>query len=137
MGQQQFIVLVLCIILVGIAIATGVRMTLVQAKQSNLEAIINDLNNLGGLAYQYMIRPSSMQGSGGTAFSGFEQYFSLLPEKLKDNENGVYSVVSESSTRIIIKGISKSFPVDPPSGNVRWISVDLNGGMIVYNEEPT
>ncbi|MCX5729611.1 MAG: hypothetical protein NTZ28_12390, partial [Nitrospirae bacterium] len=60
MGQQQLLLIILGVIIVGIAIAVGLSLFSAQSVQSNRDAIINDLNNLAAQAYQYRIRPTSM-----------------------------------------------------------------------------
>jgi len=77
MGQQQLLLIILGVIIVGVAIAVGISMFSGQSIQSNKDAILSDLNNLGADAYQFKIRPASMGGgngaydnsSGGTAYS--------------------------------------------------------------------
>jgi hypothetical protein len=69
MGQQQLLLIILGVIIVGVAIAVGISMFSGQSIQSNKDAILSDLNNLGADAYQHKIRPSSMGGGAG-AFDG-------------------------------------------------------------------
>lgn len=90
MGQQQLLLIILGVIIVGIAIAVGLSLFSAQSIQSNRDAIINDLNNLAAQAYQHRIRPSSMGGGngkydasgGGTAF--------VIPSKMSSNENATF-----------------------------------------------
>jgi hypothetical protein len=85
MGQQQLLLIILGVIIVGIAIAVGLSLFTAQSIQSNRDAIINDLNNLAAQAYQYRIRPTSMGGGQGD-YSSF-----AIPLKMKTNENATYS----------------------------------------------
>ena len=82
MGQQQLLLIILGVIIVGIAIAVGLSLFSAQSVQSNKDAMINDLNNLAAHAYQFRIRPSSMGGGQGT-YTGY-----TIPTKMKSNENG-------------------------------------------------
>ena len=84
MGQQQLLLIILGVIIVGIAIAVGLSLFSAQSVQSNKDAMINDLNNLAAQAYQFRIRPSSMGGGQGV-YTGF-----TIPTKMATNENGVY-----------------------------------------------
>ncbi|MCI0707002.1 MAG: hypothetical protein L0Y80_05925 [Ignavibacteriae bacterium] len=84
MGQQQLLLIILGVIIVGIAIAVGLSMFSSQSISSNKDAIINDLNNLFANAYQYRIRPASMGGGGGS-YAGYK-----IPATLSENENGTY-----------------------------------------------
>jgi hypothetical protein len=100
MGQQQLLLIILGVIIVGIAIAVGITMFGSSSIQSNKDAIINDLNNLGANAYQYRIRPISMGGGGG-AYTGF-----VVPSQLTTNSNGIYATTSVAATAITFKGTS-------------------------------
>jgi len=67
---------------------------------SNRDAIINDLNNLAALAYQYRIRPASMGGGQGT-YTGL-----TMPARMKENENGSYTYTVISPDQVKIKAVS-------------------------------
>jgi hypothetical protein len=99
MGQQQLLLIILGVIIVGIAIAVGLSLFTAQSIQSNRDAIINDLNNLAAQAYQFRIRPVSMGGGQGdyTTFA--------IPTKMKTNENGTYST-SPSQNSISFTAVS-------------------------------
>ena len=88
MGQQQLLLIILGVIIVGIAIAVGITMFSSSSVQSNKDAIINDLNNLAANAYQFRIRPTTMGGGGGsyTGGNGF-----AIPTKLASDDNGTYT----------------------------------------------
>jgi len=88
MGQQQLLLIVLGVIIVGIAIAVGISMFKSNAQSSNRDQVINDLNNLAAKAQQYYRKPTSMAG-GGQSFVGF----ALSPVDT-GNANGSYSAVN-------------------------------------------
>jgi hypothetical protein len=92
MGQQQLLLIILGVIIVGIAIAVGLSLFSAQSVQSNRDAMINDLNNLAAQAYQFRIRPQSMGGGQGdyTTFS--------IPIKMRTNENGTYVATPAANT---------------------------------------
>src|SRR5215470_10767108 len=97
MGQQQLLLIILGVIIVGIAIAVGISMFSSSSVQSNKDAIVNDLNNLAADAYQYKIRPTTMGGGGGT-YGGYK-----VRTKLSSNDNGSYAPTSP------VAGGAKSF----------------------------
>jgi len=100
MGQQQLLLIILGVIIVGIAIAVGISMFSSGSIQANKDAVINDLNNLAANAYQYRIRPTTMGGGGGV-YTGFN-----IPTKLASNENAAYVRVVNSATQITFTGTS-------------------------------
>jgi len=156
MGQQQILLIVLSVILVGIAIAVGITMFQAQAKQGNIDAIISDLNNLGSVAYQYRIRPITMGGGGGSfiAFGvvGEEPdattvgYWADLPDGMRTNQNADYIIselnvttdpadpVATNEEYIIIYGRSKTqSDANSTSGQIeRYILVGPDGILSVY-----
>lgn len=95
MGQQQLLLIILGVIIVGIAIAVGLSLFSAQSVQSNRDAIINDMNNLAAQAYQYRIRPTSMGGGQGD-YSAF-----TIPQKMRTNENTTYSISGTPSASSI------------------------------------
>ncbi|MBW6516351.1 MAG: hypothetical protein K0B81_07040 [Candidatus Cloacimonetes bacterium] len=133
MGQQQILLIVLSVILVGIAIAVGITMFRAQARQSNLDAIIADLNNLGAIAYQHKLRPVSMGGGGGvydasalpTPGMGFEAYFDTLPYDMQVNQNGYYVIGTVTDISVEIHGWNATYL------HGRTITIDENGLMSI------
>lgn len=96
MGQQQLLLIILGVIIVGIAIAVGLSLFSAQSIQANKDAMINDLNNIAAHAYQYKIRPSSMGGGNG-AYTAY-----AIPVKMATNENGTYAATPAASTVSIL-----------------------------------
>ena len=84
MGQQQILLIVLSVILVGIAIAVGIAMFRGYSISSHQDAIVLDMMNIGSMAYQHKIRPSMMGGGAGN-YSNFE-----LPQHFERNANASY-----------------------------------------------
>lgn len=96
MGQQQLLLIILGVIIVGIAIAVGLSLFSAQSIQSNKDAIINDLNNIAAHAYQFKVRPSSMGGGQGS-YVGY-----AIPTKMASNENASYVASGASATAVTI-----------------------------------
>ena len=96
MGQQQLLLIILGVIIVGIAIAVGLSLFSAQSIQANKDAIINDLNNIAAHAYQYRIRPSSMGGGQGS-YSGY-----TIPSKMASNENAAYAATPAANSVTIV-----------------------------------
>ena len=62
MGQQQLLLIILGVIIVGIAIAVGISMFSSGSVQANRDGIVNDLNNLAandgriGVTWPFVVR---------------------------------------------------------------------------------
>jgi hypothetical protein len=98
MGQQQLLLIVLGVIVVGIAIVVGINLFNASAVNANRDAVVSDLNNIGALAISHFKKPTSM-GGGGQKFTGFE-----IPTKLEENANGTYTIASTEELEIIFEG---------------------------------
>ena len=96
MGQQQLMLIILGVIVVGIAIAVGIAMFSGTSVSSNKDAIVNDLMNLGQYAYRYKLRPEPL-GGGGRYYTGF-----VIPSKLASNENASYATVVSPNTVTLV-----------------------------------
>jgi flagellar basal body-associated protein FliL len=92
MGQQQLLLIILGVIIVGIAIAVGLSLFAANSIQANKDAMINDINNIAANAYQYRIRTTSM-GGGNNSYVGY-----AVPLKLSANANATYVAVNTATT---------------------------------------
>jgi hypothetical protein len=89
MGQQQLLLIVLGVIIVGIAVVVGINLFNANATNANRDGVISDLNNLGAMAQQFYKKPTSM-GGGGNAFTGNGNTWAI-PTGLDSTANGTYS----------------------------------------------
>lgn len=94
MGQQQLLLLVLSVIIVGIAVVIGIVMFNDSAASANLDSVSSDLLHLGSRAQQWYARPTAM-GGGGNSFTGLQ--FNYLASYATSNttganENGTYTL---------------------------------------------
>lgn len=110
MGQQQLLLIILGVIIVGIAIAVGLSMFTAQSVGANRDAIISDLTNLAANAYQHRIRPTTMGGGGG------EYTTYTIPPSLASNENGSYNLDAATATTITFTGTSAQYSTDSVTG---------------------
>ena len=99
MGQQQLLLIILGVIIVGIAIAVGLQLFQAGSVGANQDAIVNDIMNIASHAQQYMIRPESMGGGGGS----FEAYD--LPSRLESTGNATYTA-NGTANGVVIVGTS-------------------------------
>jgi hypothetical protein len=110
MGQQQLLLIILGVIIVGIAIAVGLSMFTAQSVGANRDAIISDLTNLAANAYQHRIRPTTMGGGGGD----YSTY--VIPPSLASNENGTYTLGTVTATSVQFTGVSSQYTSDSVTG---------------------
>ncbi len=118
MGQQQLLLIILGVIIVGIAIAVGLSLFSAQSIQSNKDAIINDLNNIAAHAYQYRIRPASMAGGAGS-YVGYS-----IPAKMATNANATYTC-TPTATNVTFTATSAS-----NTANTVTAQIDTDGKFI-------
>ena len=81
MGQQQLLLIVLGVIIVGIAVVVGINVFTASSKNANRDAVIADLTTLAAMAQQYYRKPTAM-GGGGNSFVGW-----TIPTSLKNTAN--------------------------------------------------
>ena len=97
MGQQQFLLIALTVVVVALIVAVSIGMFLDQAAASNRDAISNDLVNFASRAQEYYRRPI-MVGGGGGSFMGF-----TLGSYTK-NADGVFELDAVTRATLTIKG---------------------------------
>ncbi len=97
MGQQQLLLIVLGVIVVGIAVVVGINLFNANATAANRDGVISDLNNLSAMAQQFYKKPTSM-GGGGNTFTSW-----TIPNGLDSTANGTY-VATPSATNVSIVG---------------------------------
>jgi Tfp pilus assembly protein PilE len=96
MGQQQLLLIVLGVIIVGIAVAVGINMFSSSAIDANRDAVTSDLTNLGSKAQQYFKKPTTM-GGGGNDFQNF-----TLGVLDRSNTNGEFRVATAVPATLVI-----------------------------------
>ncbi len=111
MGQQQLLLIILGVIVVGIAVAVGITMFSDNAISANRDAVSNDLVNLAARAQQYYRRPTAL-GGGGNSFVGLTADAAGLAKLTNlpagGNSNGTYSITAAgTANQVTIQGIGK------------------------------
>jgi len=108
MGQQQLLLIILGVIVVGIAVAVGITMFQDNAVSANRDAVTNDLVNLAARAQQHYRRPAALGGGqgafdnslGGVGISVITQLTSK-----PTNANGTYSLGTVNATSVVLTGL--------------------------------
>jgi hypothetical protein len=96
MGQQQLLLIILGVIIVGIAIAVGLQLFQSGSIGANSDGVINDCMNIAAHADQFRIRPLAMGGGGGD-FTNYQ-----LPVRMATTGNGTYTVTATATTVTIV-----------------------------------
>ncbi len=107
MGQQQLLLIILGVIVVGIAVAVGITMFTDNAISANRDAVTNDLVNLAARAQQFYRRPTAL-GGGGNNFTGLTADPAGLRKltNRETNANGQYSITSAgNATGVVLQGV--------------------------------
>ncbi len=120
MGQQQLLLIILGVIIVGIAIAVGIAQFGAHSTQANKDGVTSSLVNLSANAYQYRIRPTTM-GGGGNSYAGY-----TVPSKMVSDDNGAYALSTATAVQIVFTGTS--------SINGSWVAtctVDSTGRTVL------
>ncbi|MHB8931013.1 MAG: hypothetical protein ACYC5R_10505 [Melioribacteraceae bacterium] len=81
MGQQQLLLIVLGVIIVGIAVVVGINVFTASAASSNRDAVIADLTTIGSMAQGYYRKPTAL-GGGNNTFTGW-----VVPAQLAQTSN--------------------------------------------------
>jgi len=100
MGQQQILLIVLSVILVGVAVAIGISMFRDNALSSNRDAIYSDLSNFAVTAYKYRMTPTSMGGGGNSYVNLSTDYLGTMA-----NENATYTLDSVAANSVQITAV--------------------------------
>jgi len=98
MGQQQLLLIVLGIIIVGIAIVIGINLFNANAVEAKRNNVTNELVNLAAMAQQYYMRPSAL-GGGNRTFNGWQ-----IPSELRTTANGSFKIENIDAQEITLIG---------------------------------
>jgi len=121
MGQQQFLLIVVGVIIVALMIAVSIAMFNDQASASNRDSLANDLVNYAQLAQAYYRKPP-LVGGGGGSFNGFM----LWDGGAQKNADGVLEVkaVTPISVDLQAIGIELGYDAINPVKVVVQVTVD-------------
>ena len=111
MGQQQLLLVILGVIIVGVAVSVGITIFNDYVVSSNRDNLQNDLLFIASKAQEYYATPATRAG-GGHSFVGLTADASgirkLISQEFLNNSNGTYSISSAgSSTSVQLQGVGK------------------------------
>ena len=98
MGQQQLLLIVLAIIVVGIAIAVSIQLFRENAIEQKRDILIEETTSIGYMAIQYYKKPTEM-GGGSKSFLGWS-----IPSQMVVTANGNFMTSTIDPQQVIING---------------------------------
>ena len=98
MGQQQILLIVLGIIIIGVAVGIANQLFDTSAEDSNKDSIASELLHLGMIAQQYFNKPSEM-GGGNNSYIGWE-----IPAQLDSTTSGMFTIQTSNKDELVLNG---------------------------------
>lgn len=114
MGQQQLLLVLLGIVVVGVAIVVAINLFRGNAIDRKREILINESHNIGSIAIAFYKKPR-MIGGGGKRFTGW-----TIPSSLVATVNGSYTA-QVSPDNIVIIGTGTEVVTDNDSIKVQTV----------------
>ncbi|MGD8779697.1 MAG: hypothetical protein PVH88_12130 [Ignavibacteria bacterium] len=106
MGQQQLLLIVLGVIIVGVAVVLGITYFRQYAADSKREILTDELVNMASMAQQHYRKPSAM-GGGNRSFNGSNggQVWSI-PDEIVTSAAGYFKIteIQSDSLKILATG---------------------------------
>ncbi len=113
MGQQQLLLIVLGIIIVGIAIAISIQLFRQGAIDNKRDLLVNECNSLASIAIGYFKKPREF-GGGGKSFVGWQ-----IPGSMQSTTTGNYTISNIQHDELEITGTGTEVVTSPDSIEVR------------------
>ena len=127
MGQQQLLMIVLAIIIVGIAIAISVQLFRANAVEAKRDVLIEETSSLAAMAIQYFKKPAEM-GGGGKSFIGW-----TIPNQMIQTVNGNFMTSTISQNQVIITGTGSEVVTGNDSIKVQTIVTSDDYYTVIIN----
>ncbi len=127
MGQQQLLLIMLSVIVIGVAIAVGINLFTANAIEQKRNEIINECTLLASEAQLYYRRPVAL-GGGGKSFVGWQ-----IPTSFKITEAGSFEVASVTAEKVIITGTGNEVVTNDDSVKIKMIINKDNFETIIIN----
>ncbi len=104
MSNQQTLLIILAILIIGATIAVAIAFFNDQSAASNRDGLTSDLLNFSVRVHQYYVRPKTW-GGGEKSFEGLTMdYITNRPS----NAHGSYSILSVAEEQVVIRGVGIS-----------------------------
>jgi len=114
MGQQQLLLILVGLIIIGLSIVIVVKLFDVNSLEANGDAVYIDTVDIATAAQHYYQLPRMLSGGGGS-FEGF-----VLPNSYENSDNGTFSISNVTQNSITISGVGKE---QDPEGRAYHITM--------------
>jgi hypothetical protein len=95
MGQQQLLLIVLGVIIVGIAVVVGINLFNANAEESAKDTLVSEGTNIGAMAQQFYKKPVALGGGGNSFTTSNGAPFEFdIPALLDSTASAVWTVVN-------------------------------------------
>jgi hypothetical protein len=101
MGSNQFLLIALCFIVIGVSIRVGVNLFQANNIEQNRNSLINDIQAITTNALVYRTKTANLGGGKGS-YVGY-----AIPKKLSSNNDGTF-IVSITANQITVTATSGS-----------------------------
>lgn len=101
MGQQQLLLVILGLIIVGLSVAVGIGLFQSESDHSEKEAIIIELYHLAENAKAYFMKPATL-GGGGFTYTGYS-----IPKEFQSSRYATYTCTT-TYNRVFFTAVSKT-----------------------------
>ena len=129
MGQNQLLMIVLSVIIVGVAVTVGISQFSENALTANRDAVASDCQRIVASAQQWYRKPAAL-GGGGNAYTGL----SLAAVGVDStNANGDFSITVDSATQITVVGTGNEKNSGGSDVQVTLVH-DATTGAITYSD---
>lgn len=127
MGQQQLLLLVLGIVIVGLSVVVGIQAFGENQKKANADALVSDAIRIASDAQAWKLKPAAFGGGANatkwTNFSLTQIGYTVDAESKYNNVNGQFSLTGNDATGpLVITGQSTS-----ASGLGNYVKVGVFG----------
>ena len=113
MGQQQLLLIMLGVIVVGVMVAVGINIFTSNAIEQKRDEIINECTILASEAQLYYRKPKLL-GGGGNSFVGWK-----VPREYSTTEAGSFVQTSNAVEEVIITGTGNELVTDTDSVKIQ------------------
>ncbi|MBT8399669.1 MAG: hypothetical protein KJO98_04270 [Rhodothermia bacterium] len=128
MGQQQLLLLVLGIVIVGLAVVVGIQAFGENQKKTNADALVNDGIRIASDAQAWMMKATAFGGGGNNCGTGVCDWSALtfsalgysVASGVHTNLNGNFELDVSTATQVVITGTSAQ--------NGNQVEVTVTGG---------